>query len=372
MDSRVTAPGFPTPVYTVVGVASIGTSVGDVTDTGEIGCLYEPSVGATYPSGMVTSSLVHFYNAWDTRNTNNIWVDSWGSGPTGSVAAGLRNTSTTRKNMTLASFYTDFTSSQAIATASYYSQSLTKPPVEFESVFNIATTANNDYPYTVLTFGSYPRPANFTQGLWYMGPNDLADLPNATAFPNNPSYWDFFANRDGKVVMLGTYDEEVPGVGNPPRQAIYTAYPYSNVSPSGVHYNEYGGNSTIQQSAEGDPSDFSLTALKLGDYQDYNALKPRTDRLQLRVNDAVYQLTTPTWAARDIYVPADGINVLGKSYFPLYGLGNPPGTISYPDDMIYQTGSAFMYHAIYDRLLTDDEIEQNYQAFLTSSQVIVT
>lgn len=284
------------------------------------------------PYGMVTDGLVHFYNAFDSRNSDSIWYDSLNYGTanqiTGSIVAGERITNSTVSNMTNASYYTNFTGSQTSPTLQ------TAPaPVDFGKPWPITVNANSGSAYTIQTLvATGTSPSGIYHGIWQVGDGDQRGRQL------NYQYYNVFPFTNPRNLITS---ERIPGGPE-----------FGLPDP----YNEDWTNSQRLTAGK-----FELLTMRVGSGSAY---PPRVFNLFATLDTgSTAQFTNIYGTALDapVTVPADDLNVLGKAYFSETG---------YPDGhYLYPSNAKFVYHAIYNKTLSDAEIQQNYLSFISSSYI---
>jgi len=271
---------------------------------------FNPS--SNLPIGLYTGSLLHFYNAWDTRNTSTTWIDSYGNGPTGSIATGSRLTNTTKGNMTNASFYSSFTGDQ-VSLIDRTANIPVKFPLPWTPVTGSASTGR---AYTIQVY-FYPG-----------GPGDFASN-------KSPFY-------------LGTETEEAGKFLSP----VYKNIPAdsNNIFTRGVSVSV--GDYYFDPSGSFDKGD--------AEWRSFSVVMPNTAATTTNnIVDLDFQFDTgsllqvPNVGVNNtlINVPSDGVNYIGYS---IRTTGWDPN-------------DSYMYYAVYDGSLTEAQLQQNFQAFVTSS-----
>ena len=272
-----------------------------------------------YPDGMVLDGLVHFYNAWDNNNTDTTWYDSQaytGSGAiSGSIATGSRYTYSTVGSIPNASYYGGFTGVPTNPGIENY-----PAPVDFGTVWPIVTNANSSSAYTIQTFAYIEYPPYLWQGIWYVGPNNPQSSPVG-----------------GQMICLET--STFYGVPN----EVAITYEQLNTTQQTQYFNNLPISNT----------DWSLFTVLVGS----GSNAPNIPNLYTTVNTG--SLYNVTGSAQLNNIPSSYRNILGQSRFP--ETGYPNGHYTWDSD------NKFMYHAIYNRTLTQDEIKQNYLSFYSSS-----
>jgi len=277
------------------------------------------TIDFSYPEGFISGGLEHFYNAWDRINDSTTWYDTVTFGQSGSVSgsidAGTRFENTTLENVPSASYYSDFTGSQVNVNDSI-------PPVVFNRPWDIVQTANSSSAYTIQTFSRQLAPNFLWTGIWTLGDNVAGDN-----------------------LMLGAHFQ-------------------TNVDTILYFTSIFGGQSTKYYGSEvlnvfGEPKNWNLTTMRVGS----GSFTPNNNNIWVSINTGSFvQIADPNF--QDVTIPSNtvnpnSVNWLGKSFWDQAGF--PRG------ERTWSSGNAFMYHAIYNRTLTDEEVNQNYLAFISSS-----
>ena len=277
-----------------------------------------------YPEGMVTSGLVHFYNAWDNINDSSTWYDTVTYGQLGSVSgsinAGTRYTGTTLEQMVSASYYSDFVGGEDPTTVA---------PVIFNRPWDIVQNANSGSAYTVQTFSRQLGPTYLWTGIWTLG-----------------------EKTTGNSLNLGVY--RTGTAPTPDKTYLY----HTSKFATNTQVTKYYPNAVVNPP---NPltADFNMTTMRVGSA----SIAPDNSNLWVSVDTGSFYQNSD-FNPNAVTIPADGDNWLGKSFWDQEGF--PRG------EKTWRSPNAFMYHAIYDRTLTDAEVNQNYNAFVSSSFPIAT
>jgi len=279
------------------------------------------------PIGLYTGSLLHFYNAWDTRNTNTTWIDSYGNGPTGSLNTAIRSTNATEGNMISASFYSDFFGSQTTPTR-YEPSGI---PVVFNRAWDVVTgSAVTGREYTLQIYYRLGGPGDW---LWRKVPFFLGDVSGST----DKSIQPMVRNLDTGFTLFtpGIMLDDPPSYGpsNPPEEFFFTSSTFDKAD---------------------------------GEWQSYALTMPNTAATASNsIADMNFQFTTgsfntvPAVSSSLVNVPASGSSSGSVNYIGFGPAARYTGR--------WDSGDAYMYLAVYSSSLTEAQLQQNFQAFVTSS-----
>ena len=307
--------------------SSFGIGYGDVVTS--------TTLAGYLPTGIITDGLIHFYNAWDNRNTDTVWHDSLNYGEvgeiTGSIVAGQRITGSTLFQMESASYYSTFTGSQ-----SPYDSA--PPPVDFGKPWPITVNGNSDSSYTIQNFSQMPKGVD---GI-YTGIYSLYSASYASA-------------GSSSALMLGRINGDT-GVPIPDRLW------QTNHAGTKIY------DSALLASGALETPPFRLTTTYIGSASiSGSGAGPTWANVQVSVDTGSFYGTDGAMSgAGKILIPDNGDgyaqNWLGKTQWTSVGTSPVFGRS-------WRSDTAFMYHAIYNKTLSTAEISQNYHAFISSSYI---